>query len=319
MALPYPGMNFVPLDVLTAAEQNQLVANIEYLDGNIVANDTSYTTARRRIYIDGTSGDDGNDGLSTSAPKKTLASVMDVVNTLGGSADIRFMTAGNYDWVGGFLDGVNFIFEKNSSSIGDVTVSITVRTMTADNSFIQFSGINLRSTTSGVVEYTRRLTLVNSHIQLNDNSCRIGISMSGSSAYVQNVSFYNSILLQYNSAMNINNAAFEFEAPTSSNTTFVTINTQSKVGTAGTITINDSGYDNYVGLFSVGTGSHLNYGSTTALVDNTVTKYRRFITSERATVRISQTQLTAWETIASSASSLGNGTVTILGSATLGS
>lgn len=29
--LPFPGMDFVPLDTLTAGEQDQLVANIEYL------------------------------------------------------------------------------------------------------------------------------------------------------------------------------------------------------------------------------------------------------------------------------------------------
>lgn len=33
VTLPYPDMDFVPLDILTAAEQNQLVANIEYLAG----------------------------------------------------------------------------------------------------------------------------------------------------------------------------------------------------------------------------------------------------------------------------------------------
>lgn len=31
MSLPYPSMTFVPLDVLTAEEMNQLVANIEFL------------------------------------------------------------------------------------------------------------------------------------------------------------------------------------------------------------------------------------------------------------------------------------------------
>lgn len=31
LALPYPDMDFVPLDILTAAEQDQLVANIEYI------------------------------------------------------------------------------------------------------------------------------------------------------------------------------------------------------------------------------------------------------------------------------------------------
>lgn len=35
MSLPYPSMTFVPLDVLTAEEMNQIVANIESLDINI--------------------------------------------------------------------------------------------------------------------------------------------------------------------------------------------------------------------------------------------------------------------------------------------
>lgn len=33
VTLPYPDMEFVPLDILTAQEQNQLVTNIEYLAG----------------------------------------------------------------------------------------------------------------------------------------------------------------------------------------------------------------------------------------------------------------------------------------------
>lgn len=36
ITLPYPGMEFVPLDVLTAQEQNQLVANIEYTAEHIL-------------------------------------------------------------------------------------------------------------------------------------------------------------------------------------------------------------------------------------------------------------------------------------------
>lgn len=32
MALPYPSMSFVPLDILTAEEMNQMVANDQYLD-----------------------------------------------------------------------------------------------------------------------------------------------------------------------------------------------------------------------------------------------------------------------------------------------
>lgn len=46
MALPYPGMDFTPLDVLTAAEMDQLVANIEYLNTQLTAtNGDVYHTA----------------------------------------------------------------------------------------------------------------------------------------------------------------------------------------------------------------------------------------------------------------------------------
>lgn len=35
--IPFPNMDFVPLDVLTAAEQNQIAANIDFLAGASVA------------------------------------------------------------------------------------------------------------------------------------------------------------------------------------------------------------------------------------------------------------------------------------------
>ena len=46
LTLPYPDMNFVPLDVLTAAEQNQLVANIEYIADQfpITSDNIDFTT-----------------------------------------------------------------------------------------------------------------------------------------------------------------------------------------------------------------------------------------------------------------------------------
>lgn len=51
LVLPYPNMDFVPLDILTAAEMNELVANIEYISTQFpvaTANiaDTSITTGK---------------------------------------------------------------------------------------------------------------------------------------------------------------------------------------------------------------------------------------------------------------------------------
>lgn len=50
MALPYPNLSFVPLDVLTADEMNQIVANYTYIAGI-----TEYSTTEKRIgtWIDG--------------------------------------------------------------------------------------------------------------------------------------------------------------------------------------------------------------------------------------------------------------------------
>lgn len=43
LTLPYPGMDFTPLDILTADEMDHLVANIEYLANNILSSTVLYS------------------------------------------------------------------------------------------------------------------------------------------------------------------------------------------------------------------------------------------------------------------------------------
>lgn len=57
MALPYPGMDFTPLDILTAAEMDKIVANIESLangtgiaDGVIQARKVDFKTFGSKFY-----------------------------------------------------------------------------------------------------------------------------------------------------------------------------------------------------------------------------------------------------------------------------
>lgn len=65
MALPYPGMDFVPLDILRADELDQMVANIEYLNGlfPVTSSNIDFTTIIEKVgtadnyalkYADGT-------------------------------------------------------------------------------------------------------------------------------------------------------------------------------------------------------------------------------------------------------------------------
>ena len=79
LTLPYPSMNFVPLDVLTAAEQNQLVANIEYIanqfplattniaNGAITSAKIDWTTATSTVVTPAT-----NFGFGTIANSRTM-------------------------------------------------------------------------------------------------------------------------------------------------------------------------------------------------------------------------------------------------------
>lgn len=55
LTLPYPSMNFVPLDVLTAQQQNQLVANIQHIATNLYNTTSSYA-----IYTSSTPSTDTN-------------------------------------------------------------------------------------------------------------------------------------------------------------------------------------------------------------------------------------------------------------------
>lgn len=55
LTLPYPGMDFTPLDVLTAAEMDQLVANIEYISQQFPItptniNFTNFTAKQKTVW-----------------------------------------------------------------------------------------------------------------------------------------------------------------------------------------------------------------------------------------------------------------------------
>lgn len=265
LTLPYPDMNFVPLDVLTAAEQNQLVANIEYLANNVNTSNTIFNTVRTKIYVDNTNGDDSNDGLSTASPKKTLASVFAKINELGGSASIRFMSAGTYTVPAGYFDGANFVFEKNSSSLGDVILDHGADALQYENSVVIYSGMKLTGTgTSGVTYYNSYITYqgntileipiytYGSSIFFSGNDCTIsnrvnirdGSSLSITGATIKPVSTISTgsiIILQRSSELTLVNAPIIFEPmPTDGGLIFISLAENCKMSIHSGITITDN-------------------------------------------------------------------------------
>ena len=101
LTLPYPGMDFTPLDILTATEMDQLVANIEYIASQLPTKLPSpSTTVIQNIGTINSSGSITPTGDGFLVGKA-------VVLRNGGGAYIRL---GNY-----FLAGVPY-FESSASS-----------------------------------------------------------------------------------------------------------------------------------------------------------------------------------------------------------
>lgn len=112
MALPYPSMNFVPLDVLTAAQQNQLVANIEYLNtqlgvtnGDVYLSAGTYTFQPGMLY--GTTAADYDKMQFYLPTGKSMKNVTPV------SANLLDGTNNYYGVLWSTSDGANNFFRPN--------------------------------------------------------------------------------------------------------------------------------------------------------------------------------------------------------------
>lgn len=109
MALPYPGMDFTPLDVLTAAEMDQLVANIEFLNTQLNATNgdvylTPGVTTFQPGMLYGTTGAD-NDRIQLYLPTgKSMKNVTPV------SANLPDSVNNYYGALWSTSDGANNFF-----------------------------------------------------------------------------------------------------------------------------------------------------------------------------------------------------------------
>lgn len=120
LTLPYPSMNFVPLDILTAAEQNQLVANIEYIANQfpITSSNIDWTTM---AYISCIAGGNTQNGR--------LNLVAQVANGITVS-DNKLSVANS---------GV-YLISLSVASYTTIPVTISIR-----KNGVEVSGVNLRT------------------------------------------------------------------------------------------------------------------------------------------------------------------------------
>lgn len=311
VTLPNPGMNFVPLEVLTAENQNKIVENVEFLASKIQDSTNAYVTNRLAIYIDGTNGNDNNSGTTAQTAKKTLQSALDLLNTLGGSIDFKFVTAGNYTAHGGFFDAANILFEKNSSSVGATTINFTSEAK-FDNSVLEINNITLAGST---------VSMYNSHLRLTRSAStayqgvECEMALYGTQAQATSITWKKPCTLSNGSTANLAGCTI---APEFSSGIPMRGGASSSIVINTSLTMEEPTTAGLTALFSVSAGGNLIFQDTPTITNNvSANKYTRIIAASCAFVSAASATRTAMRTAATSDDSLSR-TVLIRGAATLG-
>lgn len=111
MALPYPNLSFVPLDVLTADEMNQIVANIKSLVptelfnsqtgqglGNFTLSDSIENYDTIEIYF--RNGDNIFGSTKVKVYSSTLSTTLQMILPGGGTDQAFYITASQVNFAG---------------------------------------------------------------------------------------------------------------------------------------------------------------------------------------------------------------------------
>lgn len=150
MALPYPSMNFVPLDILTAAEMNQLVANITSLsngtglaNGSVGTNQiapTAVTPDKLNLTTWG-SGYTGVTGLNNTVKFVSYSQIVPAgkylilwnakINANGNSGDYYAMI---------FADSTELVSQVTTTNTYNVPMSVMAIYTATGSTTIKFGG-----------------------------------------------------------------------------------------------------------------------------------------------------------------------------------
>lgn len=151
LTLPYPGLVFVPLDILTAEEQNEIVANYTYIANQfpIAASNIDFSTFPKTVSVE---FDDysGNPGTSaTVIQSKTLGGLVAGQKYLAIAKFQRAQASGT--GVVGLADFIQVgIMDGTIRFLAEQTSPVSVGIFTASSSSISVS-LRAWSTSGGVI------------------------------------------------------------------------------------------------------------------------------------------------------------------------
>lgn len=101
MALPYPSLAFTPFDILTAAELNEMMANISALQ-------------------------DGSSGLTIPSNSVNTSNLVNASVTADKIKDVQTATLSNTSWNNAKISGYSTTFRMGSASSGVAQTNVTV-------------------------------------------------------------------------------------------------------------------------------------------------------------------------------------------------
>ena len=195
--------NIGDLSELTTPATDNLVNAINSKESFKVA-----TTAQVVIYIDGTNGDDDNDGLTNLTPVKTLDKALSFLNSVSSAIRFEFLTTGTYScsmevisgcFVHFKADAPNIIINFPSSS--DITFY--------DSDFLVLDDINGGN---NFIFNGHRILTVNAHFECYDVEFNMPFHLEGTNGqftrctFDKNCLFTDSYGLVVNSTFNATSA-----------------------------------------------------------------------------------------------------------------
>lgn len=236
-----------------------------------------YNKKHFRYWVNGSTGNDTNSGLSRSTPFETLKPVLEKFNS--GNTDVRaYIDApGTYDIPGANLQGITFHLSCHETVSGDVKLNFT---SSSDKDFAFYNcHLNIQGTAKSKIHFIGNPVYIdNGTIYFKYLSWKYCLRNYGGSIRAEDCTFSN--LYTMIGLVNIYRPTFKTNA---NNKSFIE-SKNSRIYIFGIITIDDN-YNNKNTTFAISNGSALVIASSLPSLKN---KLKKFITSNDNTIQLSK-------------------------------
>lgn len=179
--------NVGDLNNLTTPDKSSIVNAINSKLTFKVATDVQYV-----IYLDGTSGDDDNDGLTMATPVKTLDKALSFLNSYANALRIEFLTTNTYVCTPTVISGCFVHFKALAPNIV-VNFNNSQDITFYDSDFLVLDTPSVPG--NNFIFNGHRILTVNAHFEVYDTEFNIGFHLEGTNGQFTRCKFNKNHLL----------------------------------------------------------------------------------------------------------------------------